>query len=278
MEDSTFGTSCLNCRTTVNKDQKFCSSCGQKAKTHRLTIPHFLHEAFHAFTHADKGMFHLLKCLATRPGTTAREYVLGRRKAYFNPFTFFILIMSVFVFLNVYTQPPLKPAQPDERVLSRIPTQAGRDTYIARITRGTQVAQFARANGNILAMIAIPFISLITWLFYRKKHLNYAEHLTANMMFISFSNLLFAVFVLLLRSMAGNTPGVQGLGFLLQVGYLWWSLNGFLDLRQVRSRAKSLAVSFLSILLWIILSIIAMAVFIYRDWDFYKFFNRFAGS
>ena len=277
MDHSPLGTNCLNCKTVLFQGQKFCPSCGQKAKTHRLTIAHFFHEAFHAVTHADKGIFHLMKCLATKPGTTAREYILGRRKAYFNPFTFFVLIMSVFVLLNRHTRPAVKVVQPDKQVLARISSPAAREMYIARVTRGATVGQFARSNGNILAMVAIPYISVITWLFFRKRGFNYAEHLTANMMFISFSNLLFALIVLLLRSVAGKTPGVDGLGLLLQVLYLWWSINGFLRLKSGASRMKSFAVSFLSILLWVIFSLTAMAVFIYRGWDFFEFFTRIKG-
>jgi hypothetical protein len=56
---------------------------------HRITLKHFFHEVFHAFTHTDKEIFHLLKSLATRPGSTARQYVLGKRQSYFNPFTVF---------------------------------------------------------------------------------------------------------------------------------------------------------------------------------------------
>lgn len=101
-------TNCLNCKTDLGQGQQFCSACGQKSNTHRLSLAHFLHEGFHAMTHADKGIFHLLKCLTIRPGSTAREYLSGRRKAYFNPFTFFLLIMGVFVFLNIYFGAPQK--------------------------------------------------------------------------------------------------------------------------------------------------------------------------
>ncbi|GEM_PF-4297466 len=82
-------TDCLNCGAAWQPGMNYCPQCGQKTDIHRLTFTHILHEFFHAFTHADKGIFHLLKGLATQPGTVAREYVEGKRKKYFNPFTFF---------------------------------------------------------------------------------------------------------------------------------------------------------------------------------------------
>ena len=280
MSHDTVASVCLNCQTALDRGEKFCPACGQNTKTHRLSLGHFFHESFHAVTHADKGVFHLLKCLAIRPGSTAREYLQGRRKAYFNPFTFFLLVMGVFVFLNLYFSPPRKPIQPDERVLARISSQAGRQKYISTINRAEYVKRFTRNNGNIMAMIAVPYISLFTWLFFRKRSFNYAEHLTANMMFITFSNLFFAVLVFPLQALARGTPVsplITTFGLVLQVLYLGWSLNGFLNLRSSRSRLKSFGVSFLAILLWGVFSLLAMAIYIYQSGEFYKFFTRMAG-
>ena len=279
MSHDTVVSACLNCQTALDRGEKFCPACGQNAKTHRLTLGHFFHESFHAVTHADKGVFHLLKCLAIRPGSTAREYLQGRRKAYFNPFTFFLLVMGVFVFLNVYFSPPHKPIQPDDRVLARISSQAGRQNYIATINRVENVTKFTRTHGNIMAMIAVPYISLFTWLFFRRRGFNYAEHLTANMMFITFSNLFFAVLVFPLKALVTRTqagPLIVVSGLILQVLYLGWSLNGFLNLRSTGSRLKSFGVSFLAILLWSVLTMVTMAIYIYQSSDFYKFFTRMA--
>jgi hypothetical protein len=49
-----------------------------KNDIHRLTFTHILHEFFHAFTHADKGIFHLLNGLVAKPGTMEREKVEGK--------------------------------------------------------------------------------------------------------------------------------------------------------------------------------------------------------
>ncbi|MBC7826679.1 MAG: DUF3667 domain-containing protein [Chitinophagaceae bacterium] len=271
---------CLNCNTALEHGQRFCPTCGQSTKTHRLSITHFFHEAFHAVTHADKGVFHLLKCLSIRPGTTAKEYLQGRRKAYFNPFTFFLLIMGVFVFLNMYFNPPRKTVEPDTRVLARIPTETGKQNYIATMDRVDRVSGFTRNNGNILAMVAVPYISLITWAFFRKREYNYAEHLAANMMFITFSNLGFAVLVFPLQALTRNTaahPFIVLIGMIVQVFYLAWSLNGFLALKSAGSRMKSFAVSFSAIVLWVLFTLTAIAVYIYQSKDFYKFFTRLAG-
>ncbi|HRD56577.1 MAG TPA: hypothetical protein PK504_00945 [Ferruginibacter sp.] len=64
---------CQNCNNEFNGE--FCNQCGQKI-VHRITMPHLWHDLIHAFTHADKGFFHLLIALFKKPGAVAREYIL----------------------------------------------------------------------------------------------------------------------------------------------------------------------------------------------------------
>ncbi|HRD56770.1 MAG TPA: DUF3667 domain-containing protein [Ferruginibacter sp.] len=270
-------TNCLNCNKEIIESSKFCSQCGQNTHIHRFTLKHFFHEFFHAFTHTDKGIFHLLKCLAIRPGTTAREYITGKRKSYFNPFTFFLILMAIFVISNNFFAKPVPVRPVSQEVLNRIPTEEGKKNYVQTLNRGNKANVFMRKNGNIIAMIAVPFISLFTWLFFRRSRFNYAEHLTANMMFVAFSNLIFTLIIFPLIGWIGN----KGLGFgltfiamLLQGIYLGWALNGFLQLKTFLQRFKSMSVAILTIFLWAIVSVMSVAFYIYQNSHFLDFFTR----
>jgi Protein of unknown function (DUF3667) len=270
-------TNCLNCGTDLQTGQRFCGQCGQQAAIHRFSVPHFLHEFFHAFTHADKGIFHLLKSLATRPGTTAREYINGRRKAYFSPFTFFLIIMGIYVLANAFFVKAPPEQEPDPQVLAHIPTEEGRQTYIGMLTRGNKVAHFMTKSANIVAMVAVPLIALITWLFFRRRRYNYAEHLTANLLFVVFSNLVFVILIFPLDALFKGhffTRYFPFIGMFLQALYLFWCLNGFLELKSAGQRTKSLLVSFFAIVLWFVCCLTLMALYIYQSWDFYKFYGR----
>lgn len=268
---------CLNCNAGLEPDQRFCSQCGQQAVIHRFSVPHFLHEFFHAFTHTDKGIFHLLGSLATRPGTTAREYIKGRRKSYFNPFTFFLIVMGIYVLVGAYFTKPEPARQPDQQVLAHIPTEEGRLKYTGMFIRGNKVQQFMSHKANIVAMVAVPLIALVSWLFFYRRRYNYAENLTANMMFVVFSNLVFVILIFPLRALLKDSPWAIWLplaGMLFQAMYLWWCYNGFFELRTAGGRVKSLLVSLLAIVLWFMFSLTAMALYIYQSRDFYKFFAR----
>src|ERR1044071_2847196 len=92
---------CKNCTTSF--EGKFCPNCSQKADTHRLTLGQFAHETTHAVTHTDKGILLLIKAMFTRPGYVARDYMEGKRKRYFNPITFILIMMAVQVFASNQT-------------------------------------------------------------------------------------------------------------------------------------------------------------------------------
>jgi len=112
---------------------------------------------------------------------------------------------------------------------------------------------------------------LFTWLAFRRRGFNYAEHLTANMMFIAFSNLIFTLIVFPLGKWI--TP----FAMILQALYLGWALNGFLQLNNTGQRLKSFGIAILVIILWAVFSITLMAIYIYRDWNFYEMFRRMGG-
>ena len=273
-------TNCLNCRAELATSQRFCANCGQNTATHRITLPHFLHEFFHAFTHTDKGIFHLLKELTLRPGTVAREYLGGKRKKYFNPFTFFLLVMAVFVFTSTMLTKTLPEVKPDPAIVTRIPSPEGKAAYIATMERAGKAVVFMSKYSNVVGMIAVPFLSLITWLCFRRKGYNYGEHLTANLLFTSYNNLVFALFIIPLEAVWKSPSANQWLiacGLAFHAIYLSWGLSGFLLVRGFRKRLLVFLVSLMATGLWMLLSMTAMAIYIYQNKNFYQFILRAFG-
>lgn len=268
---------CLNCSSELAISQHFCANCGQKTNTHRITFSHLLHDFFHALTHADKGVLHLLKELTLHPGTVAREYVRGKRKKYFNPITFFLLVMVLFVFAFTLLHQSQMKIGPDPAVLASIPTAEGKASYIAIMTRVGNASYVMAKYGNVVGMIAVPFLSLITWLCFRRKGYNYSEHLTANFFFTSYNNLVFALFIIPLELIFKDLKTNQLIilaGMLFHAIYLAWGLSGFLEMRGVWNRVKVFLVGIMATFLWMVLSLTVMAIYIYQSWDFYQFLLR----
>ncbi len=97
--------------------------------------------------------------------------------------------MGIYVLADAFfiKSPPAR--EPDPQVLAHIPAVEGREHYTSLLHRGNNVQRFMAKKANIVAMVAVPFIALISWLFFYRRGYNYAEHLTANLMFVVFSNL-----------------------------------------------------------------------------------------
>ena len=76
---------CLNCGKRLT--DAFCSGCGQKADTHRITFKNFIfHDVLHGTFHLDRGILFTVKQALTRPGQAALDYISGKRKPFYNVF------------------------------------------------------------------------------------------------------------------------------------------------------------------------------------------------
>ncbi len=157
---------CLNCGS-VN-DSKFCKECGQSMNTHRLTVGHILEEIAHYFTHADKGLFFIIKEMFTRPGQVVEEYIAGKRKKYFNPFTFLLICSTISAYLywklSYYTS--ISVQQSGNRTPSEINTLL------------MQTSHLMEKYGKIVTILMLPLLAGISNLLYFRRAYNYAEHLT----------------------------------------------------------------------------------------------------
>ncbi len=214
----------------------------------------------------------MLKGLATQPGTVAAEYIEGKRKKYFNPFTFFLILMAAFVFSNSFFQE--KQTYPSaEEVFSRMPPGKEKMVSMERYERGIKVRVFFSKHGNNIAMVAVPFFALLFWAVYRNKGLNYAEHLTAALLFISFANLVFTLVVFPLTRLTGS-QAFTSLGLCFQVIYFTWAYVTLLKENAFSAKLKVFFVSLCAITLWTFLSMLFFAVYIYQSMDFPEFFAR----
>ena len=78
---------------------KFCNRCGEKVYGQKdKSILILAEEAFHFITHFNGSFFTTLKTFFTRPGKISSDYVIGIRKKYLKPVSFFLLIVITYLF------------------------------------------------------------------------------------------------------------------------------------------------------------------------------------
>lgn len=251
-------THCANCGTSFLPKQNFCSYCGQTAHTHRLNMPHLLHEAVHFFTHADKGIFYLIRQLAVRPGIVAREYVLGKRKKYFSPLNFFLIVVGLFLFV----QTTLKPMQGSNMTalkesVRKIPDQVVRERRLAKLERAEAATAFMARYSNYVNMAVTPLIALVFFLFFYRSGYNYTEHLVANLYITGFNALVFVLvitpFLLLAKETSWHLLGIYIFLF-WEAFYRAFTYYRFLPKKGFRHLVSVSLVAILTVIAWSMLS------------------------
>ncbi len=265
-------TICTNCHNNILNPSNFCPHCSQKIHVHRLSIGHLLHETVHFFTHADKGIFYLLKMLATKPGKVAREYIEGRRKLYFTPLNFFLIVLGLFVFV-LTTFKPMQAVNMDQlkESVMQIPEREKRERRLEKVARMEKAINFTSKNSNYLNMALTPIIAGIFFLFYSRRKYNYTEHLVANLYFVGFLGLIFIFLVtpylIITRNSGAYLYGIQFF-LLAEVMYRSIAYYQFMGRKGILSYLYALLISILVIVGWYFLSTSLIGFYIQSGFRF----------
>lgn len=251
---------CKNCDNHTADEFVYCPSCGQKTNLHRLSLHDIIHEAIHYFTHADKGLLQLIRDLALKKGKVAREFVEGKRKKFFPPLTFFFLVIAINLFVSTKTDGHvnvnIEEKYPEVKTISNPVKKA---EWIAVYTRREQGVHFINTNINTIAMVSLPFIAFIFWLFYRRIRYNYVEHLVAGMYMFGFYTLLTVVISAFGYLFSINENIIYSICLPLQVIYYTLFYSSFIEGRCWRA----FLASFLAIVLLFIISGMLMWVYMF---------------
>ncbi|WP_185816844.1 DUF3667 domain-containing protein [Hymenobacter metallilatus] len=200
----------------------YCPQCGQQLP-HRLTVGHVLHEVVHVFTHADKSILGYAWQVVRYPGRVVQDYLLGRRKRYFNPFQFLLLVVGlctvVATHLHYYEQ-------------------VGMGVQQAIALKGASPAQLARVSSyfygigkyfNVWWLLLLPLHALFAWQVYRPQ-LNYAEAFLMIVVVGSAFQLLLLLALPTVFQIIGRTPGSSTAALQGSVYLLYLTLIGRLGL------------------------------------------------
>lgn len=183
-------TTCKNCENTF--EGKYCPNCSQKADTHRFTLKHFGHEFFHAFTHTDKGIFFLMKELFIHPGKVAREFNAGKRKKYFNPITYLLIVMALQIYLSQKTGINgyyLEQIQLQTQEVNTVPNpELEKTTELMK-----NVEQEILEHSKLINFLFLPILACFTWMLFRRAGSNYAEVLVFDVLWMAQILLLFII-------------------------------------------------------------------------------------
>ncbi|RYF86027.1 MAG: DUF3667 domain-containing protein, partial [Chitinophagaceae bacterium] len=231
---------------------QFCNNCGQKI-VHRITLGHIGHDMIHAFTHADKGFFHLLLKMFVKPGVVAREYIAeGKRKRYFTPFQYILIVGTIAAFVAANSH----FIESTSAVFTEGAGYTARQKLFMEKIQGYQKRYY-----NFMILLQLPFYALATSLVYRKFRYNFAEHLTLQT-FTSAQATVIATMLMLSTFVTGQAGGtmVSVMGF-ITAGFQMFAFMQFFKEMSVKGFFKALLANILGIMLFIFF--VAIGVIIY---------------
>lgn len=204
---------CKNCNHSFSKNYAYCPHCGQAATIHRLNFHQVSHHIMHAFIHADKGVLLLFKELSYKPGIVARAYIEGKRKKYYDPFSFLVLMVAIALFFILKFE-------------SLTITHKNLNFDKA------ELLHFAFKYFNVFIFAMCPVNAFIIWLFFRKYNKSYIENLVLSA-YISGQTMFFYCIILVPLILFTAKMGVIGTvtGILLA----GWSAMAILQFYKTKS-------------------------------------------
>lgn len=155
---------CLNCEKEL-VDQ-YCSGCGQKADTHRISLKNFVfHDVLHGTFHIERGMLFTARQALTRPGKAALDYISGKRKRYYNVFYLILITLGLIVFLHHFY---------DELFL----LQGGKipEKKLDMNEASRKFDELFSQKSKIIIFLFVPLAALNGLILFRRKKLNLSEH------------------------------------------------------------------------------------------------------
>lgn len=151
---------CINCGSELTG--KYCANCGQAADTHRYDFKLLIKDFFDVFYKFKSSIYHSIRMSFSHPVHSINNYLIGKRIEFYSPFryVFFISVLNSFLLIKS-VHLTSTPVMPD-------------DTFTENFMK------LYLSNMSIVDMLEIPIISLFSFLFFRKRKLNYPENLVAN--------------------------------------------------------------------------------------------------
>lgn len=181
---------CKNCKTDIAENSRFCTDCGAKVITDRITVRRLLSDVSENIFGWDNKFFMTIRNMIVSPQSLLKEYITGTRKKYMNPFTFLALgsAISLFIF-NFYSEEYLainieSNKQTTEMMSNVLSKQYGDKFDAEKFKRDqleyiTNYSKFMLKYFNLLVLLLMPLYTLLAKLVFGKPY-NYAEHLVIN--------------------------------------------------------------------------------------------------
>lgn len=213
----------------------------------------------------ENGILHTFRSLLLKPGPSTIDYLQDGRLKYFSPFRLLVLSTAILLLL---LQSADFTSNFEEGVQAGWENAAD-DRSDEKQEMGMKIA--ARVSGliqeyfNFMIWFYIPVISFFSWLFNRKKGLNYAEHVVFNTYYTSVINAFSLIFIL-----SYLFPNLQTVMFwvysLFSLIYFLWYYRSLFEKKWLTSIAEATFITILAGVLYYFSLGIALGLALAKGW------------
>ncbi len=162
---------CKNCGIGVQGN--YCSECGQQVITRRITLKTVVQELFAIITNVEKGFWYTAKMLFVAPATVVCDYITGRTIRYYHPFRYLFWWVTISVAINL-------SLGLYDRQQTEIQSYIGGEESERALKMQQDLQQEVKKYLTFIPLLLVPFASIGSYLLFKKKGYNYAEHMVLN--------------------------------------------------------------------------------------------------
>jgi len=164
---------CKNCNSPLPIDSRYCARCGNRVVSKRLTVKTVLHQFSNQFFDIDNKILKTFIHLITKPEVVINKFIEGSRKTYANVINYLALSLTLVGFQLLI----LRKFYPETMESST--TSGGLDPEMEK--RIAEMGEYFFDYFGLMTIIFIPFLALATYIIFRNRAYNYAEHIVFNM-------------------------------------------------------------------------------------------------
>lgn len=197
---------------------------------HRLTFGYLAHEVTHYLVHVDRNILILIRQLTIKPGLIVKEYIAGKRKRYFPPVTFFLVMAGLLVVVSSLTH-----------VFRMVFDSRNHEV-------GSSLQQVVTSRLNWIYFLLTLLYPLLYRLFYFRKPYNYVEHVVASFFWQGYLLLFLIVFLVPLIVLSSSLQGMYTafwIYIVVQCLYYAWSYYQLFEKKTIGGFSGNLLISLL---------------------------------
>jgi hypothetical protein len=160
---------CKNCGNIA--EGNFCNNCGQKTNLGRLDFSYLLREITGSVFQLHYGFFYTLKELFIAPGKSINEFLNGKRKKYFKPIPYLIILSTVYFLVTMAIN---ERTWIGDFISGWNEGSRGKDTEIQLI-----LIWFSEKYAYT-TLLLVPIFTFASYLSFLRFDRNYVEHFVIN--------------------------------------------------------------------------------------------------